>query len=157
MIVTPHRTLWPGFAAVLLFVLGHPPLAADAPGAPSQGRPKADRLSGSGSLDDEAVLSGTRIREGGRVQKQEGSFHLLGDRVLFRPGLASDSLPVLENLALERVMTAIEKSPDLNWSVSGTITEFRGRNYLLLDRAVIRARVPGPSTADASATTVHGS
>jgi hypothetical protein len=33
------------------------------------------------------------------------------------------------------------------WSASGTVTEYRGHNYLLLDRAVVRARDSEPTAA----------
>ena len=37
----------------------------------------------------------------------------------------------LENLAIERIARTIGDSPDqLEWSISGTITEYRGANYL---------------------------
>ncbi len=42
-------------------------------------------------------------------------------------------LRVLENLALQRVVTAIsEDSNDVYWTVTGTVTEFGNENWLLL-------------------------
>jgi hypothetical protein len=53
----------------------------------------------------------------------------------------------LENLNLERVARVISDSPDtLEWTVSGTITEFQGANYLLLSRAVLKSKPQRRST-----------
>jgi hypothetical protein len=72
-----------------------------------------------------------------------GEFQSTGDRILFQPRDRKSGLLVLENLALERVARALEeiREPGL-WSVSGTVTEFRGANYLLITRAVLKAKPP---------------
>jgi hypothetical protein len=46
---------------------------------------------------------------------------------------------VLENLALERIVRILnETRGQRQWLVSGTITEYRGSNYLLISKAVQR-------------------
>lgn len=51
----------------------------------------------------------------------------------------------LENLNLERVAIAVSESPDqLLWSVTGTVTEYRGTNYLLVTLALLKSK---PSTS----------
>jgi hypothetical protein len=51
--------------------------------------------------------------------------------------------PALENLALERVARIVSESPDqLQWSVSGMVTEYRGQNYLLITTALLKAEGP---------------
>ena len=44
----------------------------------------------------------------------------------------------LENLNLERISRAISNNPaQLEWMVSGEITEYRGANFLLVHRAIL--------------------
>lgn len=97
---------------------------ATAPGTPEQTVPSEDRL-----------------REGTELLDQPGTFRLTGDRITFFTDLGRGRFVVLENLALQRVGRAIEDNPDpLQWLVTGAITEFRGENFLLVHRAVLRNR-----------------
>ena len=53
----------------------------------------------------------------------------------------------LENLNLERIAAELASSPSQpEWSVSGTVTEFRGTNYLLVRRSILSQSVPGEGT-----------
>jgi hypothetical protein len=80
-----------------------------------------------------------KIREGTRLTDEVGGFSRVGERVSFSPGGNRESLRCLENLALERIARAIDESQgQRQWVVSGTVTEFRGSNYLLVTKAVIR-------------------
>jgi hypothetical protein len=80
-----------------------------------------------------------KLREGGKIADARGRFELAGERIAFYPADGSETLPVLENLALERTMQIIQDSRGKQeWIVSGMITEFRGNNYLLLSKAVMR-------------------
>ena len=80
-----------------------------------------------------------KLREGTRLSDELGGFSRVGERVSFSPGGNREALRCLENLQLERVARAIEESQgQRQWVVSGTITEFRGANYLLVTKAVIR-------------------
>ena len=82
-----------------------------------------------------------RAREGTQLAETAGQFSLVGDRVAFLPNDREKRVICLENLALERVAAVVRESPDaVEWTVSGTITEYQGVNYLLLGRAVQRAR-----------------
>ena len=78
-----------------------------------------------------------RLREGTTFVEQAGTFKAAGDRVLFRVDGRNDSLHVLENLALERIWNMLADTRGRQWSVSGTVTEYRGRNFLLIQRAVL--------------------
>ena len=50
----------------------------------------------------------------------------------------------LENLTLQRIAQVIADSPErLRWTVTGTITEYRGANYLLVRRAILKNRSLG--------------
>ena len=82
-----------------------------------------------------------RLRQGTELSKVQGQFRLAGDRVSFYPGeMEVKEITVLENLALERVISLVGEGTRHEWVVSGTITEFRGKNYLLLTRAVIASK-----------------
>jgi hypothetical protein len=93
---------------------------------------------------DEEKL-GERLREGTKLIDVVGSFQVTGDRVSFHPDAnASESLRVLENLALERIDRVLgESRQSPSWTVSGTITEFRGSNYLLVTKAIVRTAADG--------------
>ncbi len=88
-----------------------------------------------------------RLREGSVLTDHLGTFKVSGDRVVFLPERQQDSLLVLENLALERVWKMLDESRGRQWSVTGVITEYRGRNYFLIERVVLKAR---PAAAAAS-------
>jgi hypothetical protein len=79
-----------------------------------------------------------QLREGSVLKNLPGTFQVAGDRITFCPSERDAAFPVLENLALERVWGMLESVGGRLWSVSGTVTEYRGRNYLLIERAVVR-------------------
>jgi hypothetical protein len=82
-----------------------------------------------------------RLREGSKLVDQIGEFQKSGERINFFSKDGHGVLRVLENLALERVGRVLDDNPATrDWSVSGVVTEFRGENYLLLTRAVLKAR-----------------
>lgn len=82
-----------------------------------------------------------RRREGSELNEELGRFERRGDRVVF---IGTDSkivLVALENLALERIGRVLEEDGvgQVDWRVTGTITEFRGTNYLMIRRAIIKS------------------
>ena len=86
-----------------------------------------------------AAKAAERQREGTRISDEIGTFQFVGDRVAFLPSGNKDSYRVLENLALERISQALgESRGQRTWVVSGTLTEFRGANYLLVTKAIIQ-------------------
>jgi hypothetical protein len=88
------------------------------------------------------------LREGTKLANCDGGFRDTGDRVEFRVGDSDQRLVALENLALERVAGILaETRGELAWSVSGVVTEYRGVNYLLITRAVLKSKRPAPSNA----------
>ena len=90
--------------------------------------------------DSAASREAHRLREGSTLQDEPGVFQETGDRIVFQSRIRKTPLTVLENLALERISTALEKTGPRQWTVSGVVTEFRGVNYLLVSRALRRAR-----------------
>ena len=86
-----------------------------------------------------------RQREGTALVDVPGYFKLTGDRATFFPAGSDAHYMGLENLNLERIATAISDIPEqIPWIVSGTITEYRGANYLLVTKAILQ-NVPASS------------
>lgn len=119
------------WAAILATAAVWPISRSGAAQRPAPGRESADAAVGS-----DAQLS--RVREGA-VLDTAGYFKVTGDRALFTTADGSARFTGLENLNLERIAIAVSESPDpLLWSVTGTVTEFRGTNYLLVTRALLK-------------------
>ena len=67
---------------------------------------------------------------------------MTGDRVTFFSDDSGRRYVALENLNLERIVARITDDPTpRQWLVSGLVTEFRGANYLLIRRAMLKARL----------------
>jgi hypothetical protein len=80
-----------------------------------------------------------RLREGTALVDVPGHFKLTGDRATFFPTGSDAHYTGLENLNLERIATAISDIPEqIPWLVSGTVTEYRGTNYLLVTKAILQ-------------------
>lgn len=87
-----------------------------------------------------------RLREGTEVVDQLGHFETANQRLVFVADRGKVPMVGLENLNLERVARAVSGYPgQLRWRVSGTVTEYRGVNYLLVRRAVVTTSLPGGS------------
>jgi hypothetical protein len=129
----------------------------DLPSAPSAGRklPNIDfdeidqesqpklKFAGRNGAALDGPRKGLRQREGTKMVERRGRFEVNGDRVVFLAQEPDAHFVVLENLALERVVRAIEDSgPQMMWSISGTLTEYRSTNFLMISRATIRS-IPG--------------
>ena len=75
------------------------------------------------------------------MEDELGEFRDAGGRITFYPSNRKITLTVLESLALERVYTELEQRLERRrWSVSGTVTEYRGGNYLHISRAVMKPK-----------------
>jgi hypothetical protein len=99
-----------------------------------------------------ADAGGDRLREGTTLELQ-GSFKPTGDRIMFYASADQRRFGTLENLNLERISRMVSDSVEpLEWSVSGTVTEFQGANYLLISRAVLKSkpqrRAGGPAQGE---------
>jgi hypothetical protein len=103
----------------------------------------------SGSSRDDTVSDERRKlrwREGKRLIDHGGHFRQDGDGAVFVSETGHE-LVALENLNLERVtrtLKASDESESIRWSVNGVVTEFNGRNYLLIQRAVYKSASPPP-------------
>jgi hypothetical protein len=92
------------------------------------------------------AASGQRMREGSTLVDVVGYFKLTSDRATFFPADSEQRYLGLENLNLERISLLVGENPDrLDWIVSGTVTEFRGANYLLVNKAILKNRLHVPA------------
>jgi hypothetical protein len=88
-----------------------------------------------------------RLREG-TVLELSGTFKPLGDRIMFYSSTDNRRFGTLENLNLERITRLVTEGSDaMQWSVTGTVTEFQGANYLLVSRAVVNSKLPRQANA----------
>ena len=99
------------------------------------------------SSSGEAEVNARRLREGTEISSQTGYFRQDGDGATFvtDDGFELGGLP---NLNLERIVRTLKTSDEtsaIRWRVNGTITEFSGRNYLLITRAVYKSAAPPPT------------
>jgi hypothetical protein len=84
-----------------------------------------------------------RAREGTNLVDVTGHFKLAGDRATFYASQGNARYGGLENLNLERIAIVVSENPDeLEWCVSGQVTEYRGSNYLLISKAVLKTKLP---------------
>ncbi|QEG35251.1 hypothetical protein [Bythopirellula goksoeyrii] len=112
-------------------------------GVPS---PSAQILPNRLSKGDTEEIKKRRIREGTTIVDRAGFFRLDGEGATF---VTDDEheFGALPNLNLERIVRTLkgyDESNSIRWSVNGVITEFNGRNYLLINRAVYKSSVPPP-------------
>lgn len=106
----------------------------------------------SAPVDASPAKPPTRMREGTSLVDEPGEFHDAGERLVFQCRQRNATFTTLENLSLERVWAVLgDTTGPRQWIVSGTITEFRGTNYLLITRAVLRSKAadhaPAPPPA----------
>lgn len=98
-----------------------------------------------GNSQTDKPVAGSQLREGSEFLDQRGYFKQVRDRVIFFTADGKRQLVGLENLALERVQRSVSDNPtQQDWIVSGTATEFRGANYLLIRRAILTPRIQAP-------------
>lgn len=76
------------------------------------------------------------LREGSEVIRMLAKCRASGDKLLLEFRDSGRVMAALENLAAQRVLKAVVEDPsDVEWIVSGSVTEFNGRNYLYLKQA----------------------
>jgi hypothetical protein len=88
------------------------------------------------------------LREGGKIVNQAGYFRASGNRLTFESADYKRSFIALENHNLEQVAQAVaENAKQLEWIVSGTISEYRGENFLLVNRAELKSPIRSSNAA----------
>jgi hypothetical protein len=146
-----------GFAATLLLV-GAAHLAGGLPGVhegrpgTAQGQDRQDRgeplaaVSGGSRPAGEEAQPRRMLREGTSIDNQMGRFLGDAESAVFqtRDGLELTALPNLNLQRVLRVLKTLEDPDGVWWNVSGTVTEFGDRNFLLIRRAVYKAAAAPP-------------
>jgi len=148
------RTGWRLAAAVVLAgaaaLIGAVPLAAQQAGDEAESveaEIAAMAASEPAGADEPTVSAALRLREGTQLTDHVGYFRQSGESLTFVDNEGRE-LGGLPNLGLERVgrmLKSVEEPESITWSVSGVVTEFGGRNYLLVGRAVYKAATPPPA------------
>lgn len=86
---------------------------------------------------DPATGATERLREGTTLRLR-GRFDLVGERATFYLEDGTASFRTLENLALQRVVSAVRDSTGSRlWNIEATVTEYQGANFLLIRRATV--------------------
>jgi hypothetical protein len=83
----------------------------------------------------------------------------MGDTLTFIDGQNREigGLPNLNLERVSRVLQTVEEPESVSWSVSGRVTEYSGRNFLLISRAVFRSAAPPPAPETVAETAADGS
>ncbi len=119
--------------------------------APNESSPRESYTNRSGSnfgdQSDETEDGERRLREGTEISGQTGYFRQDGEGATF---VTDDDheLGGLPNLNLERIVRTLKTADEpetIRWRVDGSITEFSGRNYLFISRAVYKSAAPPPA------------
>ena len=120
--------------ATAAWLLALPALGADDAGRqPPAATPDASATRAANAGDEKPA---PRFREGTSLIDCVGVFKPTGDRLTFFAREGRRRFVVLENLSLERIYRVMaDNRTQLQWTVNGTVTEFRGVNYLLVQRA----------------------
>lgn len=75
------------------------------------------------------------MREGARLESRVMVVRSSGENLTLETEDDKQAFEALENLALERILQAVRAdSNDKRWLVTGQVTEYRGRNFILLER-----------------------
>lgn len=141
----PAATERTGFAA---------PAAAGGTGSHATGSPI-----GANRQEKEAAEAGKlRLREGTELKNVVGRFRQMGDTLTFidEQNREIGGLPNLNLERVSRVLQTVEEPESVSWSISGRVTEYSGRNFLLISRAVFRSAAPPPAPETVAETASEG-
>ena len=130
------------------------PTAGNGPGAHSAGTPI-----GANRQEKEAAEAGKlRLREGTELKNVVGRFRPMGDTLTFIDGQNREigGLPNLNLERVSRVLQTVEEPESVSWSISGRVTEYSGRNFLLISRAVFRSAAAPPAPETVAETAAEG-
>jgi hypothetical protein len=116
----------------------------DKPLSAAPARSRTDATSGSAAVAPGAPVV-TVLREGSFIVNRVGRLTRSADGQQMEFTFDSDGktmkdpplvvLPNLKLMAMENAVTG--SSRDLRFRISGTVTEYKGRNYILLDKVVV--------------------
>lgn len=76
------------------------------------------------------------LREGNAISNETAHCRMSGERLVIEIGEEGRTLTALENLAAQRILEMVIDDPtEQEWIVTGKITEFQERNFILVERA----------------------
>lgn len=135
MTVLPSFSPLRKLAGLFIALVAATPFAAAENPDPLRPMPTSSTVS---ALAGPLTKSSERLREGTKLIDVTGTFQAVGaDNISFLANGNKESYRLLQNLALQRISQSLEDNRALRqWTVSGTITEFRSANYLLVTKAV---------------------
>jgi hypothetical protein len=88
-----------------------------------------------GQADSDGPQPVKLIREGTRIDDRPAVCRFNGERLSVELDGQENAILALENLAAQRILVAVRDDPNDNrWLLNGTITEFLGSNYVMLER-----------------------
>lgn len=88
------------------------------------------------SADEPALVNTKLLREGSLIHKVRVKCRAVGDNLFLEIREQNRTVAALQNLASQRILkSVVEDSADTAWMVSGVVTEFNQRNYLLIKHA----------------------
>ena len=111
-------------------------------------QPSASKPEMAGNSDSAVKKSENRnlVREGTVIQSQHVVFRVSNDRVMLSTGNGSERYICLENQNLQRVTDVLKGNPTFtDWTVDFLVTEYRGANYALIQRAVLSSVAQRPN------------
>ncbi|MCL2624191.1 MAG: hypothetical protein FWD31_11055 [Planctomycetaceae bacterium] len=87
------------------------------------------------------------VREGTTVQSKHVIFRIAGNRAIMTTVQDSERFFCLENLNLQRVTDVLRANPTFtDWTVDYVVTEYKGENFALIQRAVLTSSALRPAS-----------
>lgn len=137
----PRRSIALAFVPVLcgaFLACGLTSVAEDGSDPDQQVSQRSPSAPGPGPSNDAPYH---RLREGTQLANELGTFKPAGERIMFLSATGKGRYLCLENLNLERIGRLVrDNSENLQWEISGTVTEYGGANYLAVSRAILRSK-----------------
>lgn len=101
----------------------------------NEGRSATNAAQSAGQIASHERMPGQLIREGTMLESETGVCRSSGERISIQLPGEEKPLIAIENLASQRIAKAIYDNPqDDLWVISGEVTEFQDRNYIILRR-----------------------
>jgi hypothetical protein len=130
-----------------------PKSAAPKPLQPNGDAPETDKTTGRGAVAPNAPTLAVK-REGDLIVNRVGRLTRGADSQQMEFTFDADAqamqdppVVILPNLKLMLMEDAVKSSSrDLRFQITGVLTEYRGRNYVLLDKVVVVSDITEPLT-----------
>jgi hypothetical protein len=112
--------------------------------AAATGKNEPNKTASTASKDLAKSKDVVRLREGHRFENLTAMIQITETERFLATIEGDKNFLVLENLALERIAEAMRvDSTDNRWVLTGRVTEFRGQNYVWVERATRAAKIAG--------------